>query len=118
MNTFIVILLVLICVLLVIIAVAMLTLFRMPPNSRDLTEETRERFNAVLRRESDEFLDEQYVEHRSPQPPYQPKITNPILGWTGGDDRIHTKNPKGADILIPEHLSEEDKQLLKDFYNL
>ena len=116
MNVLIVLLLVLICVMLVVIT---FTILRMPPApSRDLTEETRERFTSALRRESDEFLDEQYVEHRSPQPPYQPKITNPILGWTGGDDRIYTKNPKGADILIPEHLSEEDKQILKDFYNL
>ena len=75
--------------------------------------ELNERLRERDRRESDEELAE-YANSRRQKTP----VTNPILGWTGGDDRIHTKNPAGVNLLIPEHLSEQDKEILRQFYDL
>jgi hypothetical protein len=38
-------------------------------------------------------------------------------GYHSGD-LIHDTKHKKADMLIPQDLSEEDKQILRDFYNL
>jgi hypothetical protein len=39
------------------------------------------------------------------------------VGGYGGEELVHDKKNKKAQILIPLNLSEEDKQLLRDFYD-
>lgn len=47
-------------------------------------------------------------------PPPEIRVTNAI---TGDNPIVDTKHKK-AEILIPQNLSEEEKQVLRDFYNL
>ena len=44
-------------------------------------------------------------------------IPNPLPTMMG-DDRIHQTNPKAEKILIPEGLSEEERAVVKEFFDL
>jgi len=81
---------------------------RVLPSLNELVEQMREKES----RERDEAL-AVYAEKKRKKMPF----INPVLG-PSSEDRIHTTNPKAEKILIPENLSEEEKQTLRDFFNL
>lgn len=54
------------------------------------------------------------VEKEKVIPPPDIRVSNAA---TGNNPIVDTKHKK-AEILIPQNLSEEEKQIVKDFYNL
>jgi hypothetical protein len=123
MTILIAILLGVICVMLGVIAWVLITQKRvLPPlvqsqgeekseigrELREFTEQLRER----EARERDKELAMYAALRRRKQP-----VLNPVMSQ-GNEDRIHSTNPKAEKILIPEHLSEEEKETLRQFYNL
>jgi len=74
-------------------------------------EEMNEMMKERERRERDAELATYAEAKRMHQP-----ILNPLPGQER-EERIRTKNKK-ANILIPEHLSEAEKQIVKEFYDL
>jgi len=75
---------------------------------RELVKELRER----ERRERDAELAAYAEEKRKKQP-----LLNPVITMVS-DERVHQTNLKAEKILIPENLTEEERQILRDFYNL
>lgn len=76
---------------------------------RDLSECMKDQAS----RERDKDLAVYAAARRKSQP-----INNPVVGSTQGDERVHQTNPRAEKILIPEGLSEEERAVLKDFFNL
>ena len=75
---------------------------------REFSEQMRER----LSRENDKELAEYAKARRRHQ-----AIPNPLPTLVD-DGKVHQTNPKAEKILIPENLSETERAILKDFFNL
>lgn len=126
MNVILAILLAAICLVLVIIAIKlprkeepkrlwseetegqMIKTRELGKNLKELVEQMREKES----RERDTELAAYAAKKRKQQP-----LTNPIV-CPVPEERVHQTNPKAEKILIPENLSEEERALVKDFFNL
>ncbi len=76
-------------------------------NLKELVGQMREKS-----RERDAELAAYAAKKRKQQP-----LANPIV-CPVPEDRVHQTNSKAEKILIPENLSEEERAVLKDFFNL
>ena len=129
MNVLIIILMGLIVVLLVVIAIAILKIPPVPkgspfsPELHEQIEETRG-MGKSLREMAERMRDRDQTEQDRELVAYAEKkkkhqaVLNPLAGLSDGDERIHQTNPKAEKILIPENLSAEERQVLKDFFDL
>ena len=119
MNIVIAILMGLIVVLLVVISFALLKVPAKPERvERDngVGESLRERVERMRDRDQAE-KDSELVRYAEKQRKHQ-AVLNPLAGLGDGDERIHQTNMKAEKILIPENLSPEERQVLKDFFDL
>lgn len=116
MNVLIIFLMLLIVVLLVVISFALLKIPGKPVERSDGRSDIRAILEKMQDREQAE-QDRELSAYAEKQKKHQ-AVLNPLAGLGDGDERIHQTNMKAEKILIPENLSPEERQVIKDFFDL
>jgi type II secretory pathway component PulM len=117
MNVLIIILMGLIVVLLVVIT---FTLLRIPGERVERDNEVGESLREMVERMEDREQTERNLRTAASDEKQRKHqmVLNPLAGLSDGDERIHQTNMKAEKILIPENLSAEERQVLKEFFDL
>jgi len=118
MNILIAILMGLIVVLLVVISFALLKPPTKPVERREDNGQSdmRKILEKMQYREEAE-RDRELAMYAEKRQKHQ-AVLNPLAGLGDGDERIHQTNMKAERILIPENLSAEEQQAVREFFDL